>query len=260
MVKRSLLDITTMSSIRKELLLYLEAGPRSLTEIREYMDITSPEVSPRLKELVEHGLVSVEDKRYMLAPMGKVLVSHLRPFVRTIDLFEKYPEFWESHDLSGIPDVMLGRIHELSHCQYIEDTPENIQLTKGEFENIVLNSKFIYGVSNVFDESMPGLFLKVFRKKIPVSVIFSGPVMGIINKKFVEMFLKYSRHDNIDVYLMAEEMKTSFILTDTHLYLSLFYKSGRHDLQSNLVGTDPEALKWGKDLFEHYKALSVKVN
>jgi predicted transcriptional regulator len=66
LVRKNLMDIVTFSGIRKELLLYLDDGPRSLSEIRDQFDITSPEVSPRIKELLEHNLINFEDKKYRL--------------------------------------------------------------------------------------------------------------------------------------------------------------------------------------------------
>ncbi len=104
MVRKNLMDIVTLSGIRKELLLYLDNGPRSLSEIRECFDITSPEVSPRIKELLEHKLVKFEKKKYHLTPMGKTIVKSFQPFLDTFNVFDQYKDFWD--DTIYLPYLM----------------------------------------------------------------------------------------------------------------------------------------------------------
>ncbi|WP_231582984.1 transcriptional regulator FilR1 domain-containing protein [Methanosarcina sp. MTP4] len=49
------------------------------------------------------------------------------------------------------------------------------------------------------------------------------------------------------------------MVTDRFTSLSLFYKNGTFDPRNDLVGFDALAIKWGDDLFKHYKENSVEI-
>lgn len=252
------MDIVTLSGIRKELLLYLDEGPRSLSEIRECFDITSPEVSPRIKELIEHKLVTFESKKYILTPMGKTIIRNFRPFRDTLNVFEQYQDFWDEHDLSSIPDEFLFRIGELKNYIIIEDDTFNINRTLNELNNLVSNSKNLVGVSCAFDESFPDIFLNI-AKKVPVSTVVTEEIFKIINDNKYEKLKKEFINTNNSIYLLNEKIKISYVVNDDCLFFALCYKNGKLDLHSNIVSNDPSSIKWGKDLFEYYKIRSIKI-
>ncbi len=253
------MDIVTLSGVRKELLLYLDEGPRNLSKIREYMDITSPEVSPRIKELIEHNLVHVVDRKYELTPMGKIIVTNFLPFVNTVNVFDQYGDWWETHDLSAIPNEMLYRIGELKNYAIIEDDVSDVNRTRAEFFDIVNRSKNFVGVSCIFLESLPELCITALKNNTPISLIVTDQIYSILkNNHSVEMEA-FLNNENAELYVIQEKLNVSHIVTNECLFLSLCYNSGKFDLQSNLVSSDPSSIKWGIDLFESFKRNSSKI-
>lgn len=259
MVRKNLMDIVTLSGIRKELLLYLNDGPHSLSEIRDQFDITSPEVSPRIKELMEHKLVIFEGKKYHLTSMGRTVIKNFLPFIDTLNVFEQYPNFWDEHDVSSIPDKLLFRIGEIKNFIIIEDDMDNVNRTFGELNKLVTNSKSLVGVTCVFDESFPKIFLKVAKSNTPVSIVVTKEIFNILKRNYANMIEEFCKVDN-SIYLLEEKIKISHIVTDDCLYFALCYKNGKLDLHSNLVSNDPSSIKWGMDLFEYYRARSIKID
>ncbi len=155
--------------------------------IREYLDITSPEVSPRIKELIEHRLVKFECKKYYLTPMGKTLVKSFLSFYNTLNVFDQNWDWWEEHDVSSIPDEMLFRIGELKNYFIIEDDNDNLNRTLKEMHNLVLNSKSLVGVSCAFDDSFPDVILKVAKNNKPVSIVITKDVYNIIKDNYITL-------------------------------------------------------------------------
>lgn len=259
MVKKHILDIITSSGVRKELLLYLYDGSKTFTEIREHLDLTAPEVSPRIKELIEHDLITAEAKTYSLTPMGKAIMDNYLPLLNTIKTFEKHFDYWISHDLESIPPEFLLRIGEIGNAEYIEDNAENASRTRIELSNILSNSQYAFGVSNIFDDAFPDVTFNFIKSKKQISFITTPKIIGIFKIRQLPTFIKYSTYSNLSLYIINDDLKTSFIVTDKYLYLSINYKNGKFDTQSNLISEDKLALKWGMDLFEYYKSRSVKL-
>jgi predicted transcriptional regulator len=252
------MDIVTLSGIRKELLLYLDSGPHSLSEIRDRFDITSPEVSPRIKELIEHKLVKFENKMYHLTPMGKTIVSSFQPFVNTLNVFDQYPEFWESHDLTSIPEEFLLRIGEIKNYIIIEDDMEDINRTKVEGLDLIMQSKYLLGVSMLYDNDMPDLLIKLLDNNVKVSIIISKNVFNkLITDDF--SFNKFKEYSNFSAYISDDNIRTAFTVNDFSLFFSLCYLNGKFDLHSNCISNEKSAINWGTDLFEYYKKNSQKI-
>lgn len=260
MAKKNLLDIITLSGIRKELLLYLDDGPRSLSEIREYLNVTSPEVSPRIKELMEYKLVTIDSKKYHLTTMGKTIVSNFRPFLDTVNVFDQFPDFWNNHDLNSIPDNLLKRIGEIKNFMIIEDDNSNINRTNIEIYNVIKSSNFILGITCVFENNFPDICINAARENIPISVILTKSIYDIVINNYKEELTEFISYDNAKLLVCYDEIKISLVVTNDCLLLYMYYNNGKFDMHSNLISNDISSLKWGQDLFNYYLSRSIEVS
>jgi predicted transcriptional regulator len=260
LVRKNLMDIVTLSGIRKELLLYLDEGPRNLSEIRERFDITSPEVSPRIKELMEHNLVKFEGKKYYITPMGKTIINKFKPFIDTIDFFDQYRDCWSEHDLSSIPEEMLYRIGEIKNYMIMEDDDIDIDRTYAEIFNIVKNSKYIACVCCVFNENFPEISVNAVKNNIKVDIIVTEKIYKNICLNYQNLLIEFIDNENAAFFVSKDNIKVSFAVSDYCLYFSLYYLNGKFDLHSNLISNDSSSIKWGNDLFEYYRLRAEKIN
>jgi len=110
MKSSGLLSVLTFSEKRKDLLFFIEEEPRTLSQIREYFKVSSPEISPRIKEMVASNLIVKDEKKYHITPIGKVASKYLKPLIKTLDSIERNDDFWKEHLLDGIPQKLLDRI------------------------------------------------------------------------------------------------------------------------------------------------------
>ena len=113
MKSNGLLSVLTFSEKRKDLLFLIQESPRTLSEIKEYFDVRSPEILPRLKEMENANLIYRQEGMYWLTPLGKVSAMYFRPFLDTLSAIEANEKFWKEHDLTGVPETLLNRIQEL---------------------------------------------------------------------------------------------------------------------------------------------------
>jgi len=258
MKSSGLLSILTFSEKRKDLLFLLQENPRNLSDIKEYFDVRSPEILPRLKEMENANLIVRREGVYRLTPLGKVTASYYKPFLDTLTAIEANEAFWKEHDLLSIPETLLNKIQFLKECRVIKDENECIYDSHKTFlENVQDSSKFM-GFSSIFLPHYPSMFLQMAQKNISVSIIVTPNVFFKIKNEHsseIEKFLEY-KHANFYVY---DSAKIAFVVTDRFFSLSLFYKNETFDPRNDLVGFDTTSIKWGEELFNHFKENSVEI-
>ena len=88
MKSSGLLSILTFSEKRKDILFLLEESPKTLSEIKDYFDVKSPEIIPRLKEMEAANIIIRQDGLYRLTSLGKVSAIYFKPFLDTLTAIE----------------------------------------------------------------------------------------------------------------------------------------------------------------------------
>ena len=258
MKSSGLLSILTFSEKRKDILFLLEESPKTLSEIKDYFDVRSPEIIPRLKEMEAANIIIRQDGLYRLTSLGKVSTIYFRPFLDTLTAIEANEDFWRDHDLGAIPDNLLNRIQELKECSIVKSEHEHIYDSHRSFLDNVQSSTRLMGFTSIFFPSFPKMFLELAQKNTPISIIVTPNVFFKVKNEYsaeIEEFLTY-KHTDFRVY---DNAKVSFIVSDRFMSLSLFFKNGTFDPRSDLVGFDSSAVKWGEDLFKHYKENSIEI-
>ncbi len=102
-----LLGIISASDKRRNLLILLDSGPKSWEEVKTALGVTSTGMLPQIKILEEEHLITRSGKNYALTPMGKTIVAHTVPLIKTVEVFDTHKKFWEEHDLSVLPEEIL---------------------------------------------------------------------------------------------------------------------------------------------------------
>lgn len=258
MKSTGLLSILTFSEKRKDILFLLQESPKTLSEIKDHFDVRSPEILPRLKEMETSNMIVRQDGMYHLTSLGRVSAIFYKPFLDTLTAIEANEDFWKDHDLVAIPDTLLTRIQELKECRIVRDEHEHIYDSHKTFmDNVQVSNRFM-GFSSIFLPSYPSMFLEMAQRNIPVSIIVTPNVFFKIKSEHnaeIEEFLKF-KNTSFHVY---DNAKVAFVVTDRFLSLSLFFKNGTFDPRNDLIGFDSASIKWGEDLFKHYKENSIEI-
>lgn len=93
-----LLCIPPSPKKRRDILFLLYESPKTLSEIKEHFNVTSPQILPYLKEMKDANMIIKKDGTYQLTSLGKVATIYYRPFLDTL-ILEANEDFWRIHDL-----------------------------------------------------------------------------------------------------------------------------------------------------------------
>ena len=254
-----LLSIVTTSEKRKNLLLLLQDGPKSMDEIRSTLEVTTTGMLPQIKILASHGLVRKEGGSYALTEMGAVIAAHLRRLLGTLAVFEQEDKFWKEHDLGGIPLYLRMRISELGRYRIISSGEEDLYESHREFQEQILRSKTVHGYAPILHPIYPQFFLALAKKGVEISLILSANVFAKIEKKYGDLLNEGLRYPNASLFVTDENIHLAFIVTDLYFSTGMFFHDGRFDTKMDLTSFDPSALAWGEELFMHIRERSRQV-
>ena len=274
----SLLDAIFLSEKRKNLLLLLKEGPKSIDEVKNTFDFPWKSMIPQIKKLVELNLVIQTDGMYSLSEMGTVIATNMQFLLNTLKIYDENREFWFEHDLSSIPFHLLTRIGELGQCRAIKPDISQIFKVQEDIVKCMLASSRIMVLVSAVHPAYHLACLEFIEKKIDVTVILTESVFESIRidclsdtvfsdisvlkmdlseyKKEIQLFLNC---ENSHFFVSDGKKKPMMlIVTDKIFALSLLDKCGRVD-RNYIVSFELSALKWGKELFEYYKKNSRPV-
>ncbi|MHC1574000.1 MAG: hypothetical protein ACXQTJ_06120, partial [Candidatus Syntropharchaeales archaeon] len=112
---QSTLQLVACSALRRNLIINLSEGNKSLRDLREKLGVSSTTAIHALRDLEKGNIVLQDEGRnYGLTRIGEIVASNLINFTNALDVLKKHESFWLEHDISGIPEHLLGKIGCLS--------------------------------------------------------------------------------------------------------------------------------------------------
>lgn len=257
-MNNELLCFISSSEKRENIILLLLKKQLSLTEIKDYFGVSSPEILPRLKELETRNIICKDRDGYHLTSIGFVIGKKLRSMVKVLHVIEENRKFLSGHDLTPIPEAFLDRIGELGKCEILESHMNMSEINDRLVKNLS-SSRIIKGISCIFDHSYPELFLRLKLNGTAVSIIMTKNVYDMTKNDHAKEIKEFLGFDDAKLYYIEENVKMAMLAADNFLSMSL-YRDERFDSQCNLISVEESAINWGEELFEHYlrKAIEVK--
>jgi predicted transcriptional regulator len=259
MKSEGLLCLIAFSETRKEILVLLLDGPKSLTNIKDCLGVSSPVIIPRIKDLLAKNLICKSNGLYHITPIGISVITNFRLLINTLQVIENNEQYFNSHIINPLPQVFIDRIGMLGNCSILRNKLENINIAHEVLINNIINSKNILWITSIFHSEYTSVILRLAQQDIPISLIFTRKIYQAINKNYVVDFKKMLELENISVYVIDQEIKVSLIITDQQLFLSLAYLNGDFDYGNILSCSEKSALNWGESFFEYYKKHSKRI-
>lgn len=259
-MKISYVDLIFSSEKRKEILLQLREGPKSIDEIIDALKVSPTSVYPQIKLLKEKHLLYRKKNKYELTQMGETVAEKMQPLLDTIETFENKYEFWCSHRLNSIPFYLLERLSDLRCSTFARSLNESSMFSPHEeFAENISKSKFVKGISPFIHPIYPKMFLYFAGMGIDVSLVVTESVFSRLRTEFKSEIEKFLALDNTHIYVHDKEIFLSSAVTDCFLSLGLFYNNGVYDHVNDIIAFEPEAIHWGEDLYAYYERLSKEV-
>ncbi|WP_167848764.1 helix-turn-helix transcriptional regulator [Methanolobus halotolerans] len=251
-----------MSDIRKDLLFLLKDGPKDIRTIMGIMDIERQPLIFQLKILEDGFLLTKEagsEEPYKLTTIGKLLVEEMEPLMSILDFLDSNDGYWEDHRLDFIPRRLIKRLPELDPCTIV-DPPfsEMYEFDRMFLEKSKVSSSF-FTVTTCLHPVFVSLFLELLDKGVDISVVLSRELFEKMRSEQYSDLKHLVKNRRTEFYLYPKDMHfVSFAENDHYVQLMLLTNEDYYD-NKHLMLSDPDALKWGKDFFDHYKNDSLQI-
>ena len=248
------------SGVRTKVIISLIGGPRNLGDLKKELNLDAASISHALKNLAERQFVVKMDNAYNLSQKGKIICIKLVDGIRTVYVVQGKEKLWLNHDIEYIPKALLSTLGDLSDSILVESEPTDLFKPFENYNNILLESNNIKGLSPIFRLDLVETVQKRVEDGAKVELIFTGNVLtkllSTVDPKCLPDLEKYISMDNLRIWQIDNDVKIAFTVTDKFLSFGLFSSTGEYDSTKDLVSDDPDALAWGNRLFDYYKAKS----
>ncbi|KAF5083950.1 helix-turn-helix transcriptional regulator [Methanobacterium aggregans] len=252
------LKFLSMSVVRTKIMMCLNEGPCKLKDLKEELELDSSAIKHVLNDLEDQNFAFKNGDAYSLSEKGIIICTKLAELIKTLSVVKKNEKFWLKHDITSIPHEFVLRLGDLERSCLVESELTDILKTFENFKQLLHKSKVIKGVSPIFKPEFIEEFKTIIENDVYVELILTNKIMNKTMRsmdpgtliKLGKLFLQ----NKLKIWkIKEEEVNVAFTVTDTALSLGLFSTNGEYDLSRDLVSDDPEAVKWGNDLFEYYK-------
>jgi predicted transcriptional regulator len=217
-----------------------------LSRLSEKLRLHIQETSRHLSRLIEVKLVQKNaDGLYYLTPFGE----HVHMLLPGFEFLNNHREYFLTHKSFHLPEEFIGRIGELSKCEYVKDVMvvfQNLERMFREAEDYsfrITDSYLMLAVPVALQATQDGLNLKILTiKDIEYPQEFDE-ITAPYEKLMQEGHFIPRELEHIDIFLAMSEKEVAA--------LSFPLKDGGFDYLG-FKSKDKSALKWCRDLFEYY--------
>jgi len=254
-----LIDTIFFSDKRKNLLLLLNDGPKTIEEIKTELEVSSSPIMAQIRILLKEGLLVQKGDDYELSIKGKLIVPKMKPLLSTFQVFDENHDYWARQNLQILPPHLLDRIGELGSCKELIPDRTHVFDYPPEIMDPLYRSKTVMEISSFFRPGYPNLYLDLAKKGIEVSLVLERPISEKLISDFraeVEEFLNLK---NTSLFVCENKIElASSIVTDRFISISMISKEGRY-YNHEMVSFEKSALTWGQELFNYYKNMSEPI-
>jgi predicted transcriptional regulator len=259
MTSKNILQLVC-SDLRRNILISLNNGEKSLVDLREELKISSTTALHALRELEKGNLTfQAQNKKFSVTDIGTIITLKIIDFNNASEALKKHERFWLDHDLSGIPEHHMKKIGLLKDSNLVVISELDISKTNESYIAFIKTANWIKGVSPLYSPEYPRIFKELVEKNINTQIILTASVFKKLEDAIGLENIKSLIYEHpLEIFMTEENLKVAFTVTDSFLSLGLFGKNGVYDITHDLIGTDESAIIWGNELFEYYRDKAKK--
>lgn len=241
------------SGMRSKLLLAVYEKPKNLDELRTELKKPSATILHGLKELETINLVRKVRKYYELTSNGFLLTSNMVKLIENWYAINKNKLYWNSHDLSGIPDDVLNDVYLIKNAEYVTSTTSDLSNAFNTYIRLISKAKKLKIILPIYSENHFKHIIKLLNgnKLKKLELTLSEEIFNSIEEN--EFFRnELLNNKKVKIRCVNERLKIFLTQSDEFMTLTLFFKDGHYDDSQIMIGKDKNALKWAKVLGKKY--------
>lgn len=255
------LKFNAISAVRIKIMISLFYKSQKTKDLREITGMQSSSILHGINDLEKEGIVVRRGDDFYLSEIGKIWVPQLINIIKTQYVLKKFHKLWLNHTIEAIPQDLLNEIGDLNNSQLLESESTDVYKVHENHIQVVMNSKEVKGVSPIFYPNYPEIFRGLIERDINVELVLTDDVFKKTIESLdqgIEDLKKLISTGNLNLWLLNEEAKIAFTLTDKFMTMGLFSVDGMYDTTKNLVSDHIDTITWGKKLFEYYRQRADK--
>lgn len=237
------------SGMRSRLLLAIYDNPKNLDELRNELKKPSATILHGLKELENINLIKKVQKYYELTSNGFLLTTNMVKLIENWYAINKNKPFWNSHDLSGIPDDLLKDIYLLKNAKYVTSTTSDLSNAFNTYIKLISKAKQLKIILPIYSEIHFKHLIKLLNGKNlkKLELIMDEEVYNSIthDESLTKQLLE---NEKVKIKCVKKKLKVFLTHSDKFMSLTLFFKDGHYDDSQILIAKDKNALKWARSL------------
>ena len=239
------------SSMRTLILVVLYNNRRNLNELRDELKKPSATILHGLKELEENNLIKKDRKYYELTSNGYLLATNIIKLIDNWYSIEKNKYFWNSHDLSGIPENLLNKLYLLKDAQFISSTTSDLSNAFNTYIELISTSPELTIMLPIYSENHLKHLIRLLKNGNlkQLTLLINREILQTMKKS---RYLKKSLIENEKVKIIETDKNFKIFLTFCRdfMTLTLFFKDNHYDDSQIIIDKHQSAIKWSKDLFD----------
>lgn len=249
-----ILRLLACSELRNNLAKALRNGQKmTLSELSEKVGASSPAAVHALRELGKEQITHQDEKRnYALTNIGEIVTRRFQEVNTTITALTRNRDFWITHNLSDIPNHLLDKIGCLADTTILTSAADDLFKVWSSFYMLLENSKYIRGISPIFTGDLTPLFERLASRNIDIELIFTPAVLEATLKTVDRKELALALEKNLKIFTIKKQPNFASTVTDYFLFMGFFRPDGLFDWTNGLLSQSPEALEWGRELYQYY--------
>lgn len=259
-MKKPIVEVLLSSEKRKNVLLLLLDGPKEMETLIKSLKTNRTALLPQLRILKESRLISkLDEDSYKLTTIGKLIVEEMIVFLRTTNMFGENRDYLGTHQIDFIPIYLLKKLPQLSYCNIIDISIGDFFDAEKDFLEKGIASKYWLQITSTLHPMFHEFYVDMIDQGTDVSVIITPEIYEKIKHDYYDDFKELIDIKLISFYLYPKSFEfVSFILADQCINFRLFTQEGESDNKKMLI-CSPDALEWGKELFEYYRRQSIPI-
>jgi predicted transcriptional regulator len=238
---------------RLSLLRVLQDQEMNVTAIARAIEVTTQEVSRHLSRLTEVGLTEKDPNGpYRLTPFGVLTLTQ----IQGLEFTSRHRRYFKNHTVGSLPRRFLLRMGELQVAEYLDDVMVVIHIIEKilkEADEYLLDLNVPYIASafphirDAFMRGVKGSFLHGESLELPEEMVDER------KESFDDEFkAKISSSGLYEERIL--EIPLVMYMSEKELALLSFPKRNAQFDFYGFTSTDEDALRWCRELFEHYWA------
>ena len=252
-------EVIWFSKKRRNILLLLLEGPKTLEEIEYEMKVSWRSMILPVKELKEMDLLLQKDDMYSLSIIGRLLIENTKPIAEIIEVLEKNMDYWKDRNLKAIPQNLRTRLGELDNFSFLEPGLANMFELPPKVVDSLYMSTNVMSIISFFHPSYLPIYTDISSKGTKLSLLLTESVWTRLEKDFNNEMDQLKNNDNVDLFIYIGELTPpAIICSDVFLFLSIFNEEDKYD-HRDILSFEEKAFNWGKELFYQYIHSSKKV-